>query len=471
MDYTRRPQIHRPAGRARLAVLGLVLLAAACARTAPEPPRPNVVLVLVDTLRADHLGTYGYARPTSPHLDALAAESFLFEQARAQAPCTFPSANSILTGRYPVRFLVQPEKRLGIPESIPSLAEILGGAGYATAAVSASPIVRKTATDQNPHGGFDRGFDRFDESCLWEDAKCVHRKAKALLDDLPEPFFLYLHYMDPHDPYRIPPDWPRRFVPAQEEGGGEVSPAAAAGDPNPIADAFYGEGDASLATLADLARLRDLYDEEIAYIDAWLGRLVVDLRRRGLLDRSILVVLSDHGEEFFEHRHVKHCQTVFDTEIRTPLLVRLPPELAAGNPRRIRAQAANLDVVPTLLDYLWIETADLGLEGTSLRPLLERDPAGPAPSPPPVFAAWGGLRAVQDGPFKLVYWLRNGDTRLYHLERDPGETRNAVRAHPRETRRLLRALSRWRAQVEGEQGGLAVDEAAVERLRALGYLQ
>ncbi|HSL83593.1 MAG TPA: sulfatase [Thermoanaerobaculia bacterium] len=468
MDYTSRPQNPGPRGALHAAFLAAAVLGGGCDRTPPEPPRPNVVLVIVDTLRADHLGAYGYHRPTSPRLDAFAEEAFLFEDARAQAPCTFPSANSILTGRFPTHFVGQPEKRLGIPEAFPSLAEVLSGAGYATAAVSASPIVRATPSENNPHGGFGRGFDRFNEECLWSHAGCVNRRARTFLDELPEPFFLYLHYMDPHGPYRPPPAWKRLFAPEDGAPAPGVSEAAASGDPNPMAKALYEDGDTSLITPESLERLIDLYDDEIAYFDSRFDVFLRDLRQRGLLDRTILVLVADHGESFFEHRHLKHCRTVFDTEVKTPLLVRLPPELAATEPRRIPTQAANLDVVPTVLDYLEIPAAELAIEGTSLRPLLEGDSEAVRP---PVFSAWGGLRAVKDGPFKLVYRLGTGETRLYHLERDPAETRNVAPAHPRETRTLLRALSRWQASLGPGKGGAAADQEAIERLRGLGYLQ
>ena len=468
MDYTSSPESRRARSALHAPFLAVAVLAGGCDRTPPEPPRPNVILVLVDTLRADHLSAYGYHRPTSPHLDAFAEDAFLFEDARAQAPCTFPSANSILTGRFPTHFVGQPEKRLGIPEGFRSLAEVLGEAGYATAAVSASPIVRATPSDHNPHGGFGRGFGHFDEACLWSHAGCVNRRARKFLDELPEPFFLYLHYLDPHGPYRPPPMWERLFAPEDEAEAPGISEDVARGDPNPMAEAFYESGDASRITPESLERLIDLYDDEIAFFDSRFEVFLQDLRKRGLLDRTILVLVSDHGESFFEHRHLKHCRTVFDPEVKTPLLVRLPPELAASEPRRIPTQAANLDVVPTLLDYLEIPADALALEGTSLRALLEGDPEA---GRPPVFSAWGGMRAVKDGPFKLVYRMGSGETRLYHLERDPAETRNVAPAHPREARTLLRALSRWQASLGPGQGGAAADQEAIERLRGLGYLQ
>lgn len=460
---------------------GLVLsLALACAVTAAlggcrggepdraaeapgeDPPRPNVVLVLADTLRADHLGAYGYGRDTSPHFDALAAESFLFEEARAQAPCTFPSANSILTGQYPHRFIGQPDGSLGIPEAVPSLAEVLSAAGYDTAAISASPIVRATPGAMNPGGGFAKGFGRFSESCEWLDGSCIHRRAMRYLDQLEEPFFLYLHYLDPHDPYDPPDDWPRRF-----SGDGEGLPDwLHAGDPNPMAEALYKRDDASLATPEALGHLTDLYDDEIAYWDSWLGRLVGNLEHRGVLDETILVVLADHGESFYEHGALRHCRSVWDTEIKTPLLVRLPSALAAGPPRRIGSQAANLDVVPTLLDYLEIPATELGLPGQSLRAAI----AERSDDRPPVFAAWHGLRAVHDGRFKLIAHERGGRTRLFDVESDPGETQDLSGTEAREVGRLKGHLRAWLAQTRTERpaGG---EEAAMERLRNLGYVQ
>ncbi|MGD2115592.1 MAG: sulfatase, partial [Acidobacteriota bacterium] len=423
--------------------------------TAGPPPRPNVIVLLVDTLRADGLGAYGYDRPTSPHLDALAEESFLFEQARAQAPCTFPSVNSFLTGLPPSRFSGQPEGRMGIPEDADSLAEILRRAGYATAAVSASPIVRKNPGQFNPHGGFDPGFDRFVDSCVWNPASVVNDHALAQLDALPEPFFLYLHYMDPHGPYRPPADWPKRFADAGFEG----SDAVRRGDPRPLARTIAealraGEPlEPGAVPAAAVAHLRNLYDEEIAYFDSQLGRLLGELTARGLDGSTVLVLASDHGEEFFEHGRLKHCNTVFDTEIRTPLLLRLPPGLEPAPPRRIGANAANLDLVPTLLDYLRIEPP-AELAGRSLRGAIAdaENPVSPSEQPP-VVAAWGGQRAATDGRYKLIVrpGAGGGSRRLYDLAADPGETRDLLAGDRpelpadarRAARRLARAIEEW----------------------------
>ncbi len=221
----------------------------------------NVVLVLVDTLRADHLGAYGYSRPTSPALDRLAAESVLFTTARSQSACTFPSVNSLITSRHPIDFLGQPERRIGIPEDIPSLPEILSAHGYRTVAVSASPIVRKTPTKFNPHGGYHRGFDIFDEDCHRESARCLNEKSSRYLDELQhaQPFFLYPHYYGPHAPYSPPVDYQRQFGSHYAGRKGFIR----RGDPWTIQSRIYREKVPHRVTDEDVQHLVDLYDDEI----------------------------------------------------------------------------------------------------------------------------------------------------------------------------------------------------------------
>lgn len=446
------------------------LAAVACADGANGARPRHVLFVLVDTLRADHLSAYGYRRPTSPTLEAFAGGALLFENARSQAACTFPSVNSILTSRWPAAFLGQPEKAMGIPEGIPSLAEVLRDRGFATAAVSASPIVRASPSRHNPGGGFDRGFERFDESCLWREAACVNAVAFGELDRLAaedRPFFLYLHYMDPHGPYAPPAGWQRRFA-----GPGPAAPEKEfirRGDPNPIAAHLYRGAPDPGATAADVAHLVDLYDEEIASFDAELGRLLGALDARGLAGETIVVLASDHGEEFLEHGHVKHCHTLFDTEIKTPLVLRIP---GVPGGRRLPQRAQNLDIVPTLLDYLDIEVEGVQLDGRSLEPTIEDGlEVGDLQ-----LALQGPLRSAADGRFKLVHDLgrRGADgLALYDLEADPGETRDVATAERRTFGRLRRLLAAWLAAVEprGEGDAVRRAEEAERRLRSLGYLE
>lgn len=431
-----------------------------------EPRHPNLVILLVDTLRADHLGAYGYERNTSPNVDAFARESVLFASSRSQSSCTFPSANSILTSRSPSLFLAQPEHAIGIPEAIPSIAEILQKNGYRTAAISGSPIVRSTPHRLNPHAGFGRGFETFHEDCLWRPAACLNRAALELLrreDD--RPFFLYVHYIDPHDPYRPPRSERRHFQFARRRGA--MKKFIRQGEPTPIAEMIYNGKPDPGVTPADLQHLIDLYDEEIAYFDRRFGELLAAVREAGLLDDTILVLTADHGEDFLEHDHIKHCRTLFDTTIKTPLIVHVP----GAEPRVVAAPVQNLDIVPTLLDYAGVDAAGFQLEGRSLRALIEgREDGGERRQ----VASQAAFRSASDGRFKLIHNLRDGRFWLYDLTADPQETTDVLTRERRSFHHLRETMTAWLARTEGEgAAGESVRKAeeAEARLKALGYLQ
>lgn len=445
------------------------------------------MLVVVDTLRADRLGVLGQPRDLTPELDRLAARSAVFTQARAQAPCTFPSVNSLLTSRSPWAFSGRPLGHLGIPEEFPTLPQELRRAGYRTAAVSASPVVRRRPGSLNREGGFGRGFDLFLEGCAWQEAGCVGRRAADVVKVLPEPFFLYLHLLDPHDPYAAPRHPARRRL---TSGAAPADPAVAAGDPRPAAERLRRTGDAGLDP-AELAWLRDRYDEEVAWTDRRLGQILELLEEHGLLERSLLVVTADHGESFLEHGQLRHCRSLHDEEIHVPLLVRLPgSDLDASlRARRVEAPVALLDVAPTLLDYAGggVDRRRQGagrgrvpgMEGLSLRPWLDGT-ADEATPTPPVLASAGTGRALVVGRWKLIHELDEGAagtrSRLYDLAADPREESDLAAARPEVVARLRSELDRRLAATEGE--GLDATARRLQRsretvrsLRALGYLQ
>ena len=435
-----------------LAVLGVL----SCSK--PEKPR-NVIFILVDTLRADRLGAYGYSRPTSPNVDTFAAESLRFTSARSQASCTFPSANSILTSRYPSAFLGQPPpSTLGIPQNIPSIAEILRDRGFRTAAVSASPVVRNTPGRFNPGAGFGRGFESFHEACVWRNAACVNRAALPLIQsDDPRPFFLYLHFMDPHGPYSPPKTHKRRWALGRPD-----KQFVRDGNPNPIGDMIYKGAPDPGATPADLQYLSDLYDEEIAFFDARFAELLQAIRDAGRMEDTILVFASDHGEEFLEHGHIKHCRTLFDSSIKTPLFLHIP----GVEPRALDQPVQNLDLVPTLLDYLGIDAKGLAFEGESLRPLIEKT----GEADPHQYGMQGTLRSAADGRHKLIHDLGQGSYALYDLKGDPKEEKDTLRGERRIFHRLRQALTTWLGKTEG--AGKAEESLEAERrLRALGYIE
>ena len=441
----------------RRLILLLPFLLLSCGKDAP--PR-NVIFILVDTLRADHLGTYGYGRPTSPNVDAFAQEAVKFEDARSQASCTFPSANSILTSRWPAAFLGQPNQALGIPEGIPSLAEILHTHGYRTVAVSASAVVRNTPSRFNPTAGYGRGFDVFQEDCVWKSAACVNRQAAPFLKQGEQPLFLYIHYIDPHGPYGPPKIWRPKFATGQSE-----KRWVRFGDPNPIGDWLYKGKENPGVTPADLQGLQDLYDEEIAFFDSRFAGLLESLRSSGLMEDSIVVFASDHGEEFLEHGHIKHCRTVFDNSIRVPLLLKIP----GVDAKTVSAPVQNLDLVPTILDYLGIGTGGFVFEGQSLRPVLEGQDRAELQ-----YALQGTFRSASDGRYKLIQDLDAGTSTLYDLDADPGEKSDVLRRERRAYFRLRDALTGWIAKAEGQGSGdesVRKAKEAEERLRSLGYIE
>lgn len=446
----------------------LLLALSACGPR--EAERWNVLLILVDTLRADRMSLYGHPRPTTPNLDAFAREGVVFTNARSQAGCTFPSVNSLLTSRIPAVFLRR-GGTLGIPETVRSLPEILREQGYATAAVSASPVVRNAPSRVNPAGGFGRGFEVFDESCYQQRARCINEKALGILQPFQEtdrPWFLYLHYMEPHAPYRPPAEHPRRIAPtpvrARELG---VSGWARRGEVWPVVRRLYDGGTKYRLSPQNLAHLSDLYDEEIAYFDEQLAQLLDGLRERRLLERTLIVLAADHGEELYEHGHFGHCRSIaYETTLKTPLVLWIP---GAGRGLRRAALVENLDIVPTLIDYLGLSADGAGFEGASLRPVIEGNGKVRRAS----FGLQGVSRTIHDGTYKLVLDIASGRAQLFDLRKDPGEKTDLSAQRPAETRRLQGALQRW---IESREGPVATGESRrraeelEKRLRAVGYL-
>jgi len=459
--------VNRGGRWAALAALAAAALGACAPAPDPGPRRWNVVVVLLDTLRADHLGVHGYGRPTSPNLDAFARENALFTDNRSQASCTWPSVNSLLTSRWAQRFWGREFGLMGIPEGIPSLAEILTAYGWASVAVSASPVVRATPSWANKEGGFERGFAVFHEPCAAEaDAACINRQAIGHLGLLRRPFFLYLHYMETHNPYQPPADWPRRF--AGEYTGRKQW--VREGNVGPLARMIYNDGPNVEATAEDLTHMIALYDDELAYFDHRFGELLAELRRRGLYDDTLIVFLSDHGESFLEHDDFTHCRSVWESEVHVPLMLRVP---GVAGPVVIDRAVANLDVAPTVLDYLEIDAAPYGFEGASLRPLIEGR-AEPQGRPELVFSVIERWRSAADGRYKLIENLGGTPApRLYDLDADPGEQTDVLDRERRAYRRLSAGLEEWLAAVEPNARGrrnLEQADEAIQQLRAVGYL-
>lgn len=381
------------------------------------PPRPNVVIVLVDTLRADHLGAYGYERNTSPNFDRWAADAIRFERAYTPSSWTKASMASLMTGLDPLQHNVRRGED-GIPEDITLLSERLTEVGYHTAAVVANPFV-------GSHFGFGQGYEIYSEQPLAL-AEDVYAEALRLLDERPQdkPFLLYVHTMDPHSPYTPPEEYADAFT---------DSPMA-----NVIIEHIDFDRDPDV-----IDRVRDQYDAEILYHDHHFGAFIDEMEARGLDEDTIFLFVSDHGEEHFDHGRIGHAKQLFDEVVRIPMVLELPG--AGGSV--VDTPVSLVDVVPTLLRILKEPAPEEGA-GVDLLKIL----AGDAAPRPLFFDLAIGLGTFEGSHARGV--LRSGQKyieeihpapreMLFDLTSDPGETRNLAEEEAGTTEALRGLVENW----------------------------
>jgi choline-sulfatase len=451
-----------PAAPAEEAALRLVrpLLRAAqpAAGDAPAPAiagrPPHVFIYLVDALRADRLGVYGYDRPTSPHLDAFAREAAVVEGTFAHSSWTKASVASLLTGLTPFRHGAH-DRADALASEVPTLPAILGAAGYRTATIYANAWV-------GPPWGLDRGFEDARRLYLARSDR-IHEEIVSVLDSAaadPRPLFVYVHTIDPHDPYDPPaPQWERFAAP-------HTTMRRADHDDLMRVLREAGADPARAARRAE--ELSALYDAEVAANDEQFGRFVSELARRGLLEDSLVVFTSDHGEEFFEHGGLKHGLTLFPEVLHVPLVLRFPG--AAGRGARLTG-ARHVDLLPTILRAA----------GLPVPESIDGRPIDLAAVSPPGFSLarlqldGRRLSSLTDGPWHAV-WTESPDVpaprelALYDL-RGGAESEVADR-HPLRTAfvrgELRLALRRGAGHAVPE---VVPSEEALRSLRALGYVQ
>lgn len=447
-------------------------------RHAAAAGAPNIILIMCDTLRADHLSSYGYSANKTPRIDGLAAEGIRFAHTFAQASWTRPSVATILTGLYPSSHNAVHKADL-LPDSVLTIAEMLSAGGYYTAGLANNANVA-------PNFNFGQGFDdyrylapdlffyadepaaqltfynglrlvrerflarRVDVHNYYQPAETITAEATRWLDGPAarggRPFFLFLHYMDAHDPYMAHP--------FNGEGVARVAM------PNPAADQ------------AD--RLRGLYDGGISYMDEHLGALFDDLKKRGQWDNTVVLLTADHGEEFHEHGGWWHGTTLYDEQTHVPLIVK--PAHGGARGRVVEDLTTSLDIVPTLLTAGGVKVPEslpghvlpLGdaavtgweqvfsesdLEGNVLKAIRSKD--------------WKYIEANADNPRGLQ------PEELYDLAKDPGEKQNVGGSQPRQKevmraglgRASIEARKQAKDKVEGK-----IDYATCQRLCALGYV-
>jgi arylsulfatase A-like enzyme len=439
----------------------------------PEPPderqratprRPNVLIYVVDTLRADRLGCYGHDGRTSPRIDDLARSSAVFTHAIAQSSWTLPAAASILTGLLPGRHgAVNPER--GLRPDVPTLAETLGAHGYETVAFVTNYLGSGVF-------GLDRGFgafrfyrergDRRRSVYLRSDALYAHMR-RTLDGGLAEPFFLYVHATDPHFPY----------VPLRRYLRGAVAHVADpwAHDTLEAVRQFHngrerwGARPVAL-TPSQTSVLLDLYDGEVRMADEYFGRLLDDLAQAGTLDRTLVVLTSDHGEEFTEHGGLGHGQTLYDEVVRVPLVIRPPGGLWPGF--RADTIAQHVDIVPTVLDAIGLPVPDR-FDGSPLA-LEPGHDAAPREAYASLRLGRFKLDAVIGDDWKVVRDLRaqrESRFRAYDTKADPAERTDRGAAA---SVMIGYARSRLVDLATTRPSGSPVPEDKLAPLRALGYV-
>ena len=407
----------------------LLVLGIACA---PPMERSSVLLITLDTTRADRLGAYGKEQAGTRNLDALAREGALFEWAFTTVPITLPAHASILTGTYPDRHGVH-DNGWALPPEPVTLAEVFRDAGYRTAAfVSAFPLYSRF--------GLDRGFEVYDDtlpaqrsarrSVQQRFAQEVVEDASAWLTEMdPEdPFFLWVHFYDPHNSYLPPPPYTQWYA-------------------------------------------SDLYQGEIAYMDEWIGKLIKKIEESGHAEDTIIAVVADHGESLGEHGERTHAELIYNSTMRVPLILRGAP-IEAGS--RISDPVSVVDLLPTLLELVSLEVPK-EVQGTSLAPALRGDPP---PSRSIYFESlysrlhhgWSELRSIVREGWKYIEApAATGESELYALTEDPDELNNRIAEHPEVARQLRNELHAQRTQpTPGSRPSLGEEEQ--QQLEALGYL-
>ena len=478
-------------GRARPAVA--TVAAQSAAAPAPAGARPNVLVIVMDTVRADHLSLYGYERDTSPNLNALAQDSVVYTRAQSAADITLTSHASLFTGMYPSwhgAYCKEPDAAYGRPvqKDVPTLAELLRAQGYTTLGVAANLYMRSAF-------GLDRGFEEFrierPVPLLSDENRCqLRRPMRRLLNLVTDtaqfdrlnsnaeeiddqflatldgrtkagqaPFFGFINYMDAHFPYIPPAPWDRKFPGKRST----LSKDTLEADQYIIA-----RGETVPAEYQPYCISQ--YDGGIAFIDAQIGRIVAGLKQRGLYDNTMIVVTSDHGEAFGERHNVEHGNSPYQNLLHVALLVKYPKGAHTG---RVDSPVSLIDVAPTVLQH-----AGVAVPGTMQgRSLLD------ASRPPLIFSETFhcqviqsvqcdgcGARTVVAWPYKYIAFLQ-GRRQLFNLESDPNESKELSGTMAAELSDLGQAVTAWGKTIPKQavqQMKLSPDE--MKRLKSLGYV-
>lgn len=448
----------------------------AVAAADPSRPRRNVVLISLDSLRADHVGAYGYKRDTSPNFDRFAREGVLYRNAISTSSWTLPTHLTMFTGRSQISHGVNVDTKV-LSTAIPTLGEIFHEAGYATAGFVSGPYV-------GGHYGYARGMDAYEElSARW--GKGAEARAAILSPEINEkglawlaqqdgkrPFFLFLHYFDIHYDFVPPAPYDTMFDP-DYTGTMDGRMFIERDDVNAKMDP------------RDLDHIRALYDGEIRFTDEHVGRILDHLKTRGLLENTVVMIVSDHGDEFFEHGNKGHHRTVYDEVLHIPFALRLPDGEHAG--KTVEEQVTLLDVFPTLLDAAGFPVPG-DAEGDSLVAWLR----GEKPTREAIYSDFYdkrgfNLQVARRTPdsktiqhFNRITHPKRGPLEYYDLASDAEESDNRAEQHPGEVAASVDAMTGWLEQqwrmhrlaehAAGGQESIEIDDETMKRLESLGYV-
>ncbi len=454
---------------------------------------PNVLLITIDTLRADHLGCYGNDAIRTPAIDGIAAAGILFRKTTSSVPLTLPSHTSILTASYPPIHGVRDNARYRFEQSMPTLTEILKDAGYVTAAFISAFVL-------DSRFGLDRGFDLYDDQIqnpayffffsssppftLAAGSKLLglappykpERKADRTTDaaiawlekNHDKRFFMWIHYFDPHGPLNPPPPYDTLYL-------------------NPDVDrrefvdnikryiALQGQLDSSGLSAGEIEAIRTLYRGEVTFTDYHIGRLLNAMKESGIYDRTLIVLTADHGQSISEHNYMGHSTELFGEIVRVPLIIHYPYRFEPGI--EIAHLARSIDIMPTILDILDIDHSETG-QGRSLLPLIEiswskdTDPQVYLETLHPQIKK-NRLFGIVSGDYKYIRSLEGDREELYRITSDPGETNNLAESETARRDSLRAELMSLMEEMETHAASreIPLDRETTEAMKALGYIR
>ena len=422
-----------------------------------KPKGPNVVLLAVDTLRADHMSGYGYFRPTTPNIDDLAGKAIRFKRAQANSSWTAPSFYSMLTAQYPAVLGFWGNFHPRVADRFLCMAELFREAGYRTKGIISNTYLMADV------GGIDQGFEEYDESCVDREPSSP-RLTELALDYIDrhrkEPFFLFVHWQDPHYPWYLQKDFD--YYP---EYKGRVKDGDSIGNLHALIPTMKPE---------DIKRIEALYDSNIAFMDLHVGMIINRLKELDLYDNTLIVFTADHGEDFLEknyfHLWLGHSRKLFQEYVHVPFILKPP-----GWNRKLEVDefVELLDLLPTVAEYAGLEIPrGYVREGGVLRVDL-----GGRVDDKPLFGETTSATHQQSVIWKghkLIHYLRRKAKLMFDLNEDPKEQKNIIQERPELRAKLEKALADWNKAVKESEvskgGGVRLRQEDISKLRALGYM-